>query len=128
VRPEDLDRLEHILEAAERIAVYAAPGEEAFLADPMRQDAIIRNLEIIGEAASRVSRELRDDHPEIPWAEVIGHRNVLVHDYRRLIHGLIWRVVAEELPTLADRVRAIVASSHDDVAQQQRAQDARAEG
>ena len=44
MRAEDLDRLEHILEAAERIATYAAPGEEAFLADPMRQDAIIRNL------------------------------------------------------------------------------------
>ena len=55
MRAEDLDRLEHILEAAERIATYAAPGEEAFLADPMRQDAIIRNLEIIGEAAGRVS-------------------------------------------------------------------------
>ena len=51
MRAEDLDRLEHILEAAERIAIYAAPGEDAFLADAMRQDAIIRNLEIIGEAA-----------------------------------------------------------------------------
>ena len=115
MRAEDLDRLEHILEAAERIAIYAAPGEDAFLADAMRQDAIIRNLEIIGEAAGRVSHELRDAHPEVPWADVIGHRNVLVHDYRRLIHDLIWRVVAEELPTLAERVRAIVASGHDDV-------------
>jgi Protein of unknown function DUF86 len=52
VRGEDRDRLEHILEAAERIADYAAPGKEAFLAEPMRQDAIIRNLAIIGEAAA----------------------------------------------------------------------------
>lgn len=114
MRAEDLDRLEHILEAAERIAIYAAPGEEAFLADPMRQDAIIRNLEIIGEAAGRLSRELRDAHPEVPWADVIGHRNVLIHDYRRLIHGLIWRVVAEELPTLTERVRAIMSTTDDD--------------
>jgi uncharacterized protein with HEPN domain len=65
VRPEDRDRLEHILEAAGRIADYAEVGEEGFLAEPMRQDAIIRNLEIIGEAAGRLSRELRDAHPEI---------------------------------------------------------------
>jgi uncharacterized protein with HEPN domain len=82
VRPEDRDRLEHILEAAGRIADYAEVGEEGFLAEPMRQDAIIRNLEIIGEAAGRLSRELRDAHPEIPWADVIGHRNILIHDYR----------------------------------------------
>lgn len=110
MRPEDLDRLE----AAERIAVYATPGEKAFLADPMRQDAIIRNLEIIGAAANRLSRELRDAHPEVPWADVIGHRNVLIHDYRRLIQGLIWRVVAEELPTLAERVRAITSAAGGD--------------
>lgn len=97
-----------MLEAAARIADYAADGEEAFLAEPMRQDAIIRNLEIMGEAASRLSRELREAHPEIPWAEVIGHRNVLIHDYRRLVHGLVWRVVEEELPRLAERMRAIV--------------------
>lgn len=114
MRSEDLDRLEHILEAAERIATYVAPGEEAFLSDPMRQDAIIRNLEIVGEAAGRISRELRNAHPEVPWVDVIGHRNVLIHDYRRLIHGLIWRVVTEELPTLAERVRAIVASEKSD--------------
>ena len=114
MRAEDLDRLEHILEAAERIATYAAPGEEAFLADPMRQDAIIRNLEIIGEAAGRISRELRDAHPEVPWVDVIAHRNVLIHDYRRLIQGLIWRVVAEELPTLAERVRAITSATEGD--------------
>jgi uncharacterized protein with HEPN domain len=98
------------LEAAGRIADYAAAGEEAFLAEPMRQDAIIRNLEIIGEAVGRLSPELRQAHPEVPWADVIGHRNVLIHDYRRLIHGLIWRVVAEELPQMSERVRAIVAS------------------
>ena len=108
MKAEDLDRLEHILEAAERIADYAAAGEEAYLAEPMRQDAIVRNLEIIGEAAGRVSRDLRDEHPEVPWADVIGHRNVLIHDYRRLVHGLIWRVVAQELPRLAEQIEAIL--------------------
>lgn len=55
MKPEDRDRLEHILEAAGRVADYAEAGEAAFLAEPMRQDAIIRNLEIIGEAAGRLA-------------------------------------------------------------------------
>lgn len=108
MRSEDFDRLEHILEAADRIADYAAAGEAAYLAEPMRQDAIIRNLEIIGEAAGRLSRQLRDEHPEVPWGDIIGHRNVLIHDYRRLVHGLVWRVVAYELPRLAAHVKAIL--------------------
>lgn len=62
----DLERLEHILEAADRIERYRAAGEEAFRGEEMRQDAIIRNLEIIGEATGRLSVELRAAYPDVP--------------------------------------------------------------
>ena len=112
--PEDLDRLEHILEAAERVATYAAAGQQAFEAEEMRQDAIVRNLEIIGEATGRLSQELRAAHPDVPWRDVIAHRNVLIHDYRRLVQALIWRVATEDLPTFAKRVKEIAWSARRD--------------
>lgn len=78
------------------------------MADTMRQDAIIRNLEIIGEAAGRVSSELRSTHPEVPWSALVGHRNVLIHDYRRLVLGLVWRVVSEDIGPLRNAISAIL--------------------
>ena len=86
----------------------------AFEAAEMRQDVIVRNLEIIGEATGRLSQELRAAHPDVPWRDVIAHRNVLIHDYRRLVQGLIWRVATEDLPTFASRVKAIAASIRPD--------------
>ncbi len=109
--PEDRDRLQHMAEAIDRINEYATAGEAAFMSETMRQDAVIRNLEILGEAAGRLSAELRATHDEVPWSSLVAHRNVLIHDYRRLVLGLVWRVVTEDIEPLRAAVASIL---HDD--------------
>lgn len=73
--------LAQILERIERIREYTVEGKEAFFADPRTQDAVIRNFEVIGEAAKRIPEEYRAQHPAIPWRELSGFRDVLIHQY-----------------------------------------------
>lgn len=70
----------------------------------MIQDAVARNLEIIGEAASKLSLQARDDLPEIPWRRVIGLRNVLAHAYASIDWDLLWSVIERDLPGLLKAV------------------------
>lgn len=84
---EERDRefLGHMREATARIREYLGDmTEAAFLESPMVQDAVIRNIEIIGEAAGRVSLSFRRAHPEIPWRDIAGMRNRLIHGYMRV--------------------------------------------
>ena len=69
------------------------------MADPMRQDAIIRNLEILGEAAKQVPGDIRERSAEIPWRQMAGTRDKLAHDYFGVDLDLVWDVVARELPS-----------------------------
>jgi len=71
-----------------------------YQADRMLRGAVERHLEIIGEAAGRVSTGFRDRHPEIPWRGVIGQRHVLIHNYGEVKHELIWKVVSAHIPEL----------------------------
>ncbi|MEO8195756.1 MAG: DUF86 domain-containing protein [Thermoanaerobaculia bacterium] len=77
----DLTYLEHILEAIRRIREYTKGGEAEFLRDARTQDAVLRNLQILGEAAKRVSPEFVTAHPEIAWRSMAGLRDRVVHDY-----------------------------------------------
>ena len=82
--------LAQILERIVRIEVFAPSGKKCFLANPMIQDAVIRNLEVIGEASERVGAEYQAAHPEIPWHEMASLRNILVHDYESVNLEKIW--------------------------------------
>ena len=82
--------------------------EKAFLASKLHQDAVVRELEVLGEAAARVSDDVRAEHPDIPWPQIVGLRNRLIHEYFRVQLDVVWSVVANELPSLIEQMEAIV--------------------
>lgn len=90
----------HIRDAIGRIEQYSSVGSDVFLATPHWQDAIIRQLEIIGEASKGLSARLRDSHPEIPWRRIAGLRDVLIHGYMSVDLVAVWRVVETGIPPL----------------------------
>lgn len=77
---------------------------EQYLNDKKTQDAIARNFEILGEAASLVPEEVRSAFPDIPWKRVIGLRNIVIHHYFGIDHATIWFIIKEQLPTLRTQV------------------------
>ena len=102
------DYLEHILEAIGRIHSYCKNLDEtAFLSNPLVQDAVIRNFEIIGEASRNVERvapEFVAAHPELPLAFAYDMRNLLAHGYYKVDLGVVWKTIERDLPYLQEQV------------------------
>ena len=106
--PRDPAYLEHMLEAIARIKRYVGRKRRAgFLRDALLQDAVIRNIEIVGEAASRLSPEFAARHAEIPWRDIVGMRHRLIHGYLKVNLDTVWEVVKRDLPALAPGLRAL---------------------
>jgi uncharacterized protein with HEPN domain len=98
---DDSIYIEHILNSINRILDYiSGKDREAFEADLITQDAVVRQLEVIGEATKRISKELRSKHPDIPWADMAGMRDVLIHDYIDVDLGVVWKTASENIPDL----------------------------
>jgi uncharacterized protein with HEPN domain len=100
--------LGHIVEAAERILLYAAAGEESFRKDLMVQDAIVRNIQVMGEAVKKVSAETRAAHPELPWRDIAGMRDRVVHDYFGISLDIVWDVVKNHILPLCVVLRKLL--------------------
>ncbi len=97
-----------ILESIEKIERYTAGLDRAaFLGDEKTTDSVVRNLEIIGEAANRIPESFTAQHPEIQWRRIVGLRNRIVHDYFGLDLEIVWEILVNELPALKDRISAI---------------------
>jgi len=105
---DDRERLLDILEAIERIDRYAVRGREAFEHDELIQNWITHQLQIIGEAAARITPDLRENRPEVPWRQIIGMRNVLTHGYFDIDLDIVWSVVERDLGKLRSQVEAIL--------------------
>jgi uncharacterized protein with HEPN domain len=107
------DYLLHMLEAADRILEYTAGvGQEQFLANQMLQDAVVRNIEIIGEAANNlleIGPEFAAKYPSIPFAQIYGMRNRVAHGYFAVSTAMIWDTVQVDLPELREQIVTVLA-------------------
>lgn len=101
--------LKHIRDAIKKIDFYTTGGRKAFFQNTMVQDAVIRNLEVIGEAVKNLSPEFRRRHPEIPWRSISALRNVLIHEYFGVDLENVWRVIQRRLPRLKQYVETLLA-------------------
>ena len=90
----------HIRECIERIRKYTEDGRDAFMSNTMIQDAVVRNLQVLGESSGRLSDECRQSHPEIGWRGMKGFRNIVVHDYLGIDFKRVWDTVEHDLAPL----------------------------
>jgi uncharacterized protein with HEPN domain len=104
----DLVYLNHILDAAVRVEEYASVGHDQFFANSHWQDAMIRQLEIIGEASKRISVETRDWYPDISWRRIAGLRDVLIHASFKVDLAAVWEISQRDVPFLRRRVQEII--------------------
>lgn len=105
---DDELHLGHILKAARRIVEYTQGlNREAFGTDYKTQDAVIRQLEIIGEASKRISPNLRTTYPEIPWRGMAGMRDILIHQYEEADFDIVWKTVTENIPDVLAKMEKI---------------------
>ena len=108
------DYLEHAQQAIERIQRYTAEMDQAaFLQDEMAQDAVIRNIEIIGEAANNIIKcdpGFAREHDEIPWAVIYAMRNRVSHAYHKVDVEIVWKTVQDDLPSMHRQVVALLQS------------------
>jgi uncharacterized protein with HEPN domain len=110
----DLAWIFDMLQASQKALEYARGlSEGEFRRSGLHQDAIVRQLTIVGEAAKRVSAEFRISHPEVPWRQVAGFRDVVVHDYFRVDLQEVWRIVQEDLPALVAVLEPLVPPEED---------------
>jgi uncharacterized protein with HEPN domain len=105
---DDRVYLSHIRDAIDRIEAFTSGGLEGFVRDLMVQDAVIRNLEVIGEATKGLSEEIRSANPDVPWKQIAGMRDVLIHHYFGVKLETVWQVVIEHLPPLCKRVEELI--------------------
>lgn len=108
------DYLGHMLDAIDRAVTYSAPFStaDAFAQNQQAVDAVIRAIEILGEAANRITRDnpvFLDAHPDIPWKEMRTMRNKLIHDYFSVDPLVVWQTVKSDLPALRVQLQALLA-------------------
>jgi uncharacterized protein with HEPN domain len=104
----DREYLADLAEAVQRIVAYT--GEltyEEFLADRKTQDAVLRNLQVMGEAVKKLSAPVKQMHPHLPWKQMAGMRDKVVHDYFGINDDIVWALAKKELPVLLPSLTAI---------------------
>jgi uncharacterized protein with HEPN domain len=98
----------HAIEAIDAIFSYTEEGRDAFLADRKTQDAVVRNIEIIGQAVKGVTADTRALAPDVPWRQIAGMRDKLIHEYFGVDVTLVWDVVERDLPPLRPQLEGLI--------------------
>lgn len=103
-RPADL-LIEDMWEAINKVETYTqGMSGDDFFEDDLSADAVVRNLEIIGEVANRIPVEFKSEHPEVQWDKIAGLRHRIVHDYFGIDLGIIWQIIKNDLPPLKKKI------------------------
>ena len=102
----DPERLADILDAAHKIAIKVSDGHGTFVRDEYVQLALVHLVQIIGEAAARLSDDAINRNPDIPWRQIVAMRNRVVHGYFEVDLDILWTVVSRDVPGVADQIRA----------------------
>jgi len=105
---DDRAYLLHIRDAIDLIADYTKDGRATFLSDSKTQDAVLRKLEVIGEAVKHLSSTAKERNPDIPWRAISGLRDKLIHEYFGVNLSLVWEVVERDLPVLRATVESLL--------------------
>lgn len=100
--------LRHIADAITRIESFMPIEKQTFLHDLQCQDAVTRNLAVIGEATKKLPRSIRDGHPQVPWKAIAGMRDKLIHDYVSVDVTVVWDTVQQDLPILRAAVSELL--------------------
>ena len=101
--------VDDMIESLRRISEYIeGMGKETFLTDQKTVDAVVRNLEIVGEAAARLSHEAKQHGPTIEWSQIIGLRNRIVHEYFGVDTEIVWEIGRHDLPLLGESLRRLL--------------------
>jgi uncharacterized protein with HEPN domain len=108
MRDDDRVRLAHMIDAADAIEAFMGGRDRSDLdADRMLLFAVVHAIEIVGEAAAKVSDETRRLAPEIPWTAIVGMRNRLIHGYFDIDTSIVWKTVSVEIPALGAKLRVL---------------------
>ncbi len=100
--------IQHMIDAISQIETYTKNIDyKDFEKDELRQDAVIRQMEILGEASKRVSEEMKEKYPEMPWQDVAGMRDKLIHGYFGVDTQIVWTTIQNDIPQLRKKLRKI---------------------
>ncbi|MEX0823887.1 MAG: DUF86 domain-containing protein [Balneolaceae bacterium] len=104
--------LQDILESIDHIKRFLdGVSEEEFYENVEKQDAVLRRLEIIGEAVKHLPDKIREDHPDIPWRQIAGLRDIIIHEYFGITLEMVWVVAIEDILDLKEKVEEIIESN-----------------